>query len=134
MKTSLRAVGVAAAMLGLGAVTMACQASSPPLVPVPTPTVAPTVTVVETRTADPVSPWEDSGSSDPLTDLVVQLSWNEQAEGDKRAMCTSMSYFGVDWAARQLRAGAESSSYDASGIDWDRAAEWVKERCRVEGY
>jgi hypothetical protein len=59
-----------------------------------------------------------------MTALVVDLSWNQQSENDKDAMCFGIELGGPEWAAEQMRAGAGDSS-----VDWQRAAELVEAKC-----
>jgi hypothetical protein len=75
-----------------------------------------TTTVIETTPAAP--------TDDDMTQLVVDMSWDQQTEADKNAMCGGIAMFGADWAAEQMRVGAGNES-----VDWDRAAELVEVKC-----
>jgi uncharacterized protein involved in copper resistance len=75
-----------------------------------------TTTVIETTDATP--------TSDDMTQTVVDLSWDQQTEADKNAMCGGIAMFGADWAAEQMRIGAGNES-----VDWDRAAVLVEAKC-----
>jgi starvation-inducible outer membrane lipoprotein len=73
-----------------------------------------TTTVIETTSAD----------SEDMTQTVVDLSWAQQTETDKNAMCGGIAMFGTEWAAEQMRIGAGNES-----VDWDRAAVLVEAKC-----
>jgi hypothetical protein len=60
-----------------------------------------------------------------MTQTVVDLSWDQQTEADKNAMCGGIAMFGADWAAEQMQLGAGADT----GIDWDRAAQLVEVKC-----
>lgn len=77
-----------------------------------------TVTTVTTETETTPALDEDT------TQLVVDLSWNQQTEQDRDAMCLGISLYGTGWAADQMHAGAGDES-----VDWDRAAELVEQKC-----
>jgi hypothetical protein len=77
------------------------------------PAVEDTVTTVTTPAID-----EDT------TQLVVDLSWQQQTEDDRDAMCLGISLYGTAWAADQMQLGAGDES-----VDWDRAAELVEQKC-----
>lgn len=62
--------------------------------------------------------------NEDMTQLVVNLSWEQQTEDDRDAMCLGISLYGTDWAADQMRSGAGDES-----VDWDRAAELVEQKC-----
>jgi len=82
---------------------------------------APTHTVtVQAPTPD------DTGIAldDDMTQLVVDISWGQQTEDDKDAMCLGIGVYGAEWAAEQMQAGAGDDS-----VDWDRAAELVEQKC-----
>ena len=84
-----------------------------------TDTPAPTHTVtVQAPTPDPTP------ASDDMTQLVVDISWGQQSEDDKDAMCLGIGVYGTDWAADQMATGAGDDS-----VDWDRAAELVEQKC-----
>ncbi|MFB7440227.1 hypothetical protein ACFC01_18020 [Streptomyces mirabilis] len=78
-----------------------------------------TTTITETTPATPAPDPED------MTQTVVDLSWNQQTEADKNAMCDGIAMFGPDWAAQQMQLGAGPET----GIDWDRAAQLVEKKC-----
>jgi hypothetical protein len=59
-----------------------------------------------------------------MTQTVVDLSWAQQTEADKNAMCGGIAMFGTAWAAEQMRIGAGNES-----VDWDRAAVLVEAKC-----
>ena len=61
-----------------------------------------------------------------MTAAVVDLSWKQQTEEDKDAMCQSIALYGPGWAAQQMELGAAT---DIDGVDWDRAAELVAQKC-----
>ncbi|MFE3031551.1 hypothetical protein ACFXKY_07870 [Streptomyces canus] len=84
-------------------------------------TPAPDATITVTSQPDPV---EQPTLTDDMTQLVVDLSWEQQTEDDKDAMCQGITLYGPDWAAEQMQAGAGDSS-----VDWDRAAELVEQKC-----
>jgi uncharacterized protein involved in copper resistance len=75
-----------------------------------------TTTVIETTDATP--------TTDDMTQNVVDLSWDQQTEADKNAMCGGIAMFGSEWAAEQMRIGAGNES-----VDWDRAAVLVEQKC-----
>jgi uncharacterized protein involved in copper resistance len=75
-----------------------------------------TTTVIETTDATP--------ADDDMTQTVVDLSWDQQTEADKNAMCSGIAMFGSEWAAEQMRIGAGNES-----VDWDRAAVLVEAKC-----
>lgn len=78
-----------------------------------------TTTVIETTsTADPAPDPED------MTQTVVDLSWDQQTEADKDAMCFGLALYGTSWGAEQMRIGAGNES-----VDWDRAAVLVEQKC-----
>ena len=81
-----------------------------------TPAVEDTVTTVTTETTPDLD--EDT------TQLVVDLSWQQQTEDDRDAMCLGISLYGTAWAADQMQAGAGDQS-----VDWDQAAELVEQKC-----
>ncbi|MFF7946997.1 hypothetical protein [Streptomyces griseorubiginosus] len=82
------------------------------------PAPAETITV-EATTPDPTPTLDDD-----MTQLVVDLSWEQQTEDDKDAMCQGIALYGPDWAAEQMQQGAGDSV-----VDWDRAAELVEQKC-----
>lgn len=63
-------------------------------------------------------------TSQDMTRLVVDLSWTQQTEDDRDAMCLGISLYGTGWAAEQMRAGAGDES-----VDWERGAELVEQKC-----
>jgi hypothetical protein len=63
-------------------------------------------------------------ASDDMTQLVVDISWGQQSEDDKDAMCLGIGVYGPGWAAEQMQAGAGDDS-----VDWQRAAELVEQKC-----
>jgi hypothetical protein len=75
-----------------------------------------TTTVTETADAAP--------AADDMTQTIVDLSWDQQTEADKNAMCGGIAMFGTRWAAEQMRIGAGNES-----VDWDRAAVLVEAKC-----
>jgi hypothetical protein len=75
-----------------------------------------TTTVIETTDPTP--------TTDDTTQNVVDLSWDQQTEADKNAMCGGIAMFGTRWAAEQMRIGAGNES-----VDWDRAAVLVEAKC-----
>ncbi|MFF7550916.1 hypothetical protein ACFZCU_46040 [Streptomyces canus] len=78
-----------------------------------------------TRTVTVQAPTPDpTPASDDMTQLVVDISWGQQSEDDKDAMCLGIGVYGTDWAAEQMQAGAGDDS-----VDWDRAAELVEQKC-----
>jgi ABC-type Fe3+-hydroxamate transport system substrate-binding protein len=99
----------AAAVLALTACTSAGSSDS---------SDAPAATTV-IETTDPAP------AADDMTQTIVDLSWDQQTEADKDAMCTGIAAFGNDWAAEQMQAGAG----DNTGIDWDQAAQLVEAKC-----
>lgn len=101
---------LAAAVFGL----TACSTSTDPK-PEATPAAAITTTAPEPTPAD---------TSDDMTQLVVDLSWAQQTEDDKDAMCLGIALGGPEWAAEQMRTGAGDES-----VDWDRAAELITDKC-----
>src|SRR5690349_20455658 len=76
-----------------------------------------TTTVIETTNATP--------TDDDMTQTVVDLSWEQQTEADKNAMCGGLALFGTKWGADQMRAGAGGDD----SLDWDRAAVLVEAKC-----
>jgi hypothetical protein len=83
------------------------------------PTATKTVTVKPTP-EQPATPTFD----DDMTQLVVDISWSQQTETDKDAMCFGIELQGPEWAADQMATGAGDDS-----VDWDRAAELVQQKC-----
>lgn len=61
---------------------------------------------------------------DDMTDLVVDLTWQQQTEDDKDAMCLGLAAYGTEWGAEQMRLGARDES-----VDWERAAVLVEQKC-----
>jgi ABC-type Fe3+-hydroxamate transport system substrate-binding protein len=55
-----------------------------------------TTTVIETADATP--------TADDMTQTIVDLSWDQQTEADKNAMCNGLALFGTEWGADQMRA------------------------------
>jgi predicted alpha-1,6-mannanase (GH76 family) len=96
----------AAAVLALTACTSAGSSDNPA-----------TTTVTETTDAAP--------DSEDMTQTVVDLSWAQQTEADKNAMCDGLALFGTEWGADQMRAGAGGND----SLDWDRAAVLVEQKC-----
>ncbi|MFF7949113.1 hypothetical protein [Streptomyces griseorubiginosus] len=82
------------------------------------PAPAETITI-QAPTPDPTPTLDDD-----MTQLVVDLSWEQQTEDDKDAMCQGIALYGPDWAAEQMQQGAGDSV-----VDWDRAAELVEQKC-----
>ncbi len=82
------------------------------------PTPAETVTV-EAPTPDPTPTLDDD-----MTQLVVDLSWEQQTEDDRDAMCLGIAVGGPEWAADQMRQSAGDSV-----VDWDQAAVLVEQKC-----
>ncbi|MEU0207373.1 hypothetical protein [Streptomyces canus] len=80
-------------------------------------------TAVETVTVRP-APEPTPTLDDDMTALVVDLSWSQQTEDDKDAMCLGVGLYGPEWAAEQMATGAGDDS-----IDWQRAAELVEQKC-----
>jgi hypothetical protein len=78
-----------------------------------------TVTVKPTPEPTPTPTFGDD-----MTALVVDLSWGQQSEDDKDAMCLGLALKGPKWAAEQMAAGAGDDS-----VDWQRAAELVEAKC-----
>lgn len=67
---------------------------------------------------------EPTPASDDMTTLIVDITWQQQTEDDKDAMCLGIGVYGPEWAAEQMAADAGDDS-----IDWQRAAELVAEKC-----
>lgn len=84
---------------------------------------APDATATITITSQP-DPTEAPTLTDDMTQLVVDISWEQQTEDDKDAMCMGIGLYGPGWAAEQMQAGAGDSS-----VDWQRAAELVEQKC-----
>lgn len=99
------AVVLAAAVLAL----TACTSSTPNTDPTPTPKPA---------AVDAPTPAED------MTQAIVDLSWAQQTEADKDAMCFGLALYGTSWGAEQMRIGAGDES-----VDWNRAAVLVQAKC-----
>jgi len=76
-----------------------------------------TTTVIETTDPAP--------TADDMTQTVVDLSWAQQTEADKNAMCNGLALVGTKWGADQMRAGAGGDD----SLDWDRAAVLVEAKC-----
>lgn len=108
MNPRLAAAVLTAALLALTACTNSDQ-----------PTAAETVSV-EPTPEQPATPTFD----DDMTQLVVDLSWSQQNEDDKDAMCFGIALQGPEWAAEQMATGAGDDT-----VDWDRAAELVQQKC-----
>jgi hypothetical protein len=96
----------AAAVLAL----TACTSTTPNTDPTPAPKPA----AIDTTTS----------SSDDMTQAIVDLSWAQQTESDKDAMCFGLALYGTDWGAKQMRIGAGNES-----VDWDKAAQLVDAKC-----
>ncbi|MGW1497558.1 hypothetical protein ACWCQW_03020 [Streptomyces mirabilis] len=77
-----------------------------------------TTTVIETTPATPAA-------DDDMTQTVVDLSWDQQTEADKNAMCFGLALYGTSWGAEQMRAGAGGDD----SLDWNRAAVLVEAKC-----
>jgi hypothetical protein len=88
----------------------ACTSTTPNTDPTPAPKPA----AIDTTTT----------SSDDMTQAIVDLSWAQQTEDDKDAMCFGLALYGTDWGAEQMRIGAGNES-----VDWDRAAVLVEAKC-----
>jgi hypothetical protein len=108
MNTRL-AVAAIGALLALTACTTTDQ-----------PTATHTVTIQPTPSEPTPTPTFD----DDMTQLVVDISWSQQTETDKDAMCFGLALQGPEWAAEQMATGAGDDS-----VDWDRAAELVQQKC-----
>jgi ABC-type glycerol-3-phosphate transport system substrate-binding protein len=117
MRKSLLVAIVAAAAIGLTA--CGTPAHKP----------APAVTVTETATPAAEPAVEDSESADAskrqITEIAIQMTWDDTSEADRDAMCGGIELLGTDWAADQLRSGGGT---DAT-LDWDYAAELVADKC-----
>jgi hypothetical protein len=87
----------------------ACTSTTPNTDPTPAPKPA----AIDTTT-----------SSSDMTQAIVDLSWAQQTESDKDAMCFGLALYGTDWGAEQMRIGAGNES-----VDWDRAAVLVEAKC-----
>ncbi|MFK0018219.1 hypothetical protein [Streptomyces sp. NPDC090798] len=96
----------AAAVLALTACTSAGSSDNPA-----------TTTVIETTDPAP--------TADDTTQNLVDLSWDQQTEADKNAMCFGLALYGTSWGADQMRAGAGGDD----SLDWDRAAVLVEAKC-----
>ena len=83
------------------------------------PAATQTVTVRPTPEPTPTLSLDDD-----MTALVVDISWGQQSEDDKDAMCLGIGVYGPEWAAEQMAAGAGDDS-----VDWQRAAELVEQKC-----
>jgi hypothetical protein len=71
---------------------------------------------------------DDTTKDDTATDdtaLIIDLTWARTSETDKDNMCAGIALLGTEWAADQMRDGGDN--YD--GIDWDRAALLVQDKC-----
>ncbi|MFE2311647.1 hypothetical protein ACFXC8_00350 [Streptomyces sp. NPDC059441] len=101
-----------AAILAAAVLTLTACTSTPASVDNPA-----TTTVTETEHATP--------SDDDMTQTVVDLSWDQQTDADKNAMCDGLALFGTEWGADQMRAGAGGDD----SLDWDRAAVLVEQKC-----
>jgi hypothetical protein len=101
----------------LAAAALALTACSSTDTPAPTHTVT-----VEAPTPDTTP--APTPASDDMTQLVVDISWGQQSEDDKDAMCLGIGVYGSEWAAEQMQAGAGDDS-----VDWNRAAELVEQKC-----
>lgn len=88
----------------------------------PTPDTTVTITSQPDTVEDPAT--EAPTLDDDMTALVVDLSWQQQTETDKDAMCMGIAVGGPEWAAEQMQAGAGDST-----VDWDRAAQLVEQKC-----
>lgn len=85
---------------------------------------APEVTVTAAPAPEPTTAAPDRTTD--MTAQLVDLSWEQQTEADKDAMCQSIQLYGPGWAAEQMELGAAT---DIDGIDWDQAAELVAQKC-----
>lgn len=81
-----------------------------------------TTTVIET--ADTTTAPAPAPASDDTTQAIVDLSWAQQTEDDKDAMCFGLALYGTSWGAEQMRIGAGDES-----VDWDQAAQLVQQKC-----
>lgn len=132
MKKTRRGYGLAVTLAVVCAISTACSEGGG------RPDPAVTVTEVETpvyvpEPNDPTSPWEDDKvPADPFTALVVQLSWQEQSDADKRDFCEGLELFGPEIVADFFRESA--TGQDNSDVDEDLAVEMLEDRCRKEGY
>lgn len=109
MNTRL-AVAAIGALLALAACTTTHQPTASKTVTIPAPTPS---------EATPTPTFDDD-----MTQLVVDISWSQQTETDKDAMCFGIALQGPEWAAEQMATGAGDDS-----VDWDRAAELVQQKC-----
>jgi hypothetical protein len=83
------------------------------------PATSDTTTVAPTTPAPALTP-------DDMTDLAIDLTWNQTSEADKDTMCAGIAIGGPEWAAEQMQLGASDSS-----LDWDRAAVLVEAKCAL---
>lgn len=82
-----------------------------------------------------VPPAEESAdTSDEYMDLLVNLSWDEQTDADKQAMCDSIEMLGTAWAAGVLEQGGAAYGTRGDEVDWDMAALLIADKCVTEGY
>jgi hypothetical protein len=89
-----------------------------------TTTHQPTATKTVTIQPTPSEPTPTPTLDDDMTQLVVDISWSQQTETDKDAMCLGLALQGPEWAAEQMATGAGDDT-----VDWDRAAELVQQKC-----
>jgi hypothetical protein len=106
MNTRLTLTTTVALLLGL---TTACTTTEPPKTP-------------RTTTVEPTP----NPTPHDTTDLVVDLTWNQQTETEKDTLCDGINLLGTEWAADEMQAGAGDDS-----LDWDRAAVLVEAKCAL---
>lgn len=73
-------------------------------------------------------------TGDTYMDLLVNLSWDQQTEADKQAMCDSIDLLGVAWAEGVLEEAGSAYGTQGEVIDWADAAQKVADKCVTEGY
>lgn len=85
--------------------------------PEPTPAAPATATVEPAPTLTP-------DDTNDMTQIIVDITWDETSEADRNSMCDGIDLFGPEWAADEMEDGAGDES-----VDWDRAAELVETKC-----
>jgi hypothetical protein len=89
------------------AVTITASVPPPPEPPTPTPTP----------------------TTDPLTEGMIEYTWNDSTEKEKDDICFSIDYFGADWFADEMRERDIGQLDGGVDIDVDLTAQLLEEKC-----
>lgn len=117
-----------ASAAALGAVLTACGGSEAPRGPELTPqtaTVAPEPRPEETHA-------DRDDARDGITDLAVDLVWDDMVTEDRAFLCFSFSFMTHDEIVDVMTEGADPEDRDL--VDWDRGTDRLKAKCDAEGF